>query len=274
MAAASVTSASTTSTSSARSSGSRRSPGSASARTCVAVVAQALDERQADEPGGTGDERGHGLQPHHSCRRMWSGARWTRRGARRYSDLVDGRARLRTPSPAPRSRRWRRARIAAPRLAAVLAGAAVPPDVDVVGFRFGIPYDHPLGHRGFIAFARVRGAGRGGDRAARARRASAVVRAGAGLLAVAFIACASHGILDACTDAGLGVGFFIPFDDGRYFLPWRPVRTSPLSAAAFFNGRGLEILANEMLWIWLPTGLLVAVALYARRRLVAAQDGG
>ncbi len=154
-----------------------------------------------------------------------------------------------------------------PRLAAVLAGAAVLPDVDVVGFRFGIPYDHPLGHRGFshsLAFAALAAV----VIALLVRDGQAMrSRAGAGLLAVAFMACASHGILDACTDAGLGVGFFIPFDDGRYFLPWRPVRTSPLSAAAFFNARGLAILANEMLWIWLPTSLLVAVVLYARHRV-------
>jgi hypothetical protein len=34
-------------------------------------------------------------------------------------------------------------------LAAVLALAAVAPDLDVIGLRLGIPYAHPLGHRGF-----------------------------------------------------------------------------------------------------------------------------
>ena len=35
-------------------------------------------------------------------------------------------------------------------------GSAILPDLDVIAFNFGIPYAHPLGHRGFthsIAFA-------------------------------------------------------------------------------------------------------------------------
>lgn len=31
------------------------------------------------------------------------------------------------------------------------------------------------------------------------------------------------------TDGGLGVAFFSPFDNKRYFLPWRPIRVSPIS---------------------------------------------
>ncbi len=27
-------------------------------------------------------------------------------------------------------------------------------------------------------------------------------------------------------DKGLGVGFFIPFDNRRYFMPWRPIYAS------------------------------------------------
>jgi inner membrane protein len=150
-------------------------------------------------------------------------------------------------------------------LAAVLALAAVAPDLDVIGLRLGVPYAHPLGHRGFshsllgallvalpiaVAFSR------------RARRWG---RSEIGLLAVVFLACASHGLLDALTDAGLGVGFFIPFDDGRYFFPWRPVRASPLSVGAFFSRTGVEILANEIVWIWIPTALITAVVVGARR---------
>ena len=39
---------------------------------------------------------------------------------------------------------------------------------------------------------------------------------------------ASHGVLDALTDGGPGVAFLAPFDDTRYFFPWRPIRVSPL----------------------------------------------
>ena len=43
-----------------------------------------------------------------------------------------------------------------------------------------------------------------------------------------FLATASHGLLDAMTDGGLGVAFFAPFDNRRYFLPWTPIRVSPI----------------------------------------------
>jgi inner membrane protein len=52
-----------------------------------------------------------------------------------------------------------------------------------------------------------------------------------------FLATASHGVLDAMTDGGLGVAFFSPFDNRRYFLPWRPIVVSPISIARFFSGR-------------------------------------
>ena len=46
------------------------------------------------------------------------------------------------------------------KVALVLSVVAVLPDVDVLAFRFGIPYEHPLGHRGLahsLAFAAVSG---------------------------------------------------------------------------------------------------------------------
>jgi len=150
------------------------------------------------------------------------------------------------------------------RLGAALAVAAALPDLDVVGFRFGIPYSDPLGHRGFshsLTFAFVLAGTvwwwmiRGG-----ARRWSS----SAGLFVVVFVACASHGFLDAFTDAGLGVGFFIPFGNGRYFWPWRPIRTSPLSVGAFFSSDGMTILRNEVEWVWLPVGLLIGGAAVVR----------
>lgn len=69
---------------------------------------------------------------------------------------------------------------------------------------------------------------------------------------LAFVATMSHGIMDAFTDAGLGIGFLIPFDDTRYFAPWRPLATSPLSVWGFLNGPAGPILANELKWVWLP----------------------
>jgi inner membrane protein len=143
-----------------------------------------------------------------------------------------------------------------------LAALAVAPDLDVLGLRLGIAYEHPLGHRGFshsLATAALTGA------------LSALVwrrvapdgwRAFAVLT---FVAVASHGILDAFTDAGLGIGLLLPLDDTRYFAPWRPILTSPLSVAAFLSPRGLAVLANEAAWLGIPAAAFVLVMRAARR---------
>ena len=75
--------------------------------------------------------------------------------------------------------------------------------------------------------------------------------------------------LDAFTDAGLGVGFLLPFEASRSFAPWRPLTTSPIGVDAFFGGPVLAILANEALWVWLPlcvclAGLALWRAWYSR----------
>jgi inner membrane protein len=50
-----------------------------------------------------------------------------------------------------------------------------------------------------------------------------------------FLSAASHGLLDALTDGGLGVAFFSPFEQTRYFFPVRPVAVSPIGIREFFN---------------------------------------
>jgi inner membrane protein len=62
------------------------------------------------------------------------------------------------------------------------------------------------------------------------------------------------------TDGGLGVAFFSPFDNHRYFLPWRPIHVSPIGFERFFTTRGLVVFESEFLWIWLPVALLMAGA--------------
>jgi inner membrane protein len=153
------------------------------------------------------------------------------------------------------------------RLAVVLALAAAVPDADVIAFRFGIPYSHPLGHRGFshsLPFAVLLASGLW---LWLARAGPLLSRSSGALFLVVLLACASHGLLDAFTDAGLGIGFFIPFNDARYFFPWRPIRTSPLRVEEFFTEQGLAILRNEMAWVWLPCALLVGALALGRARL-------
>ena len=142
-----------------------------------------------------------------------------------------------------------------------LVAGSMLPDIDSIGFFLGVPYRSFWGHRGFthsllfVLIVAVLGVLwiEGG----KFRNAWKL-----GLLF--FLAVASHGLLDAMTNGGLGVAFFSPFDLHRYFLPSRPILVSPIGTR-FFSGRGVRILANEALWVWLPTLVLVILLKLARR---------
>ena len=143
-------------------------------------------------------------------------------------------------------------------------GGALAPDLDVIGLALGVPYAHPLGHRGlwhsipFAAFAAVCVAALAfpGARPGFSRARAALYL---------FLAIASHGLLDAATDGGLGVALLAPFDDERFFFPFRPIVVSPLGISAFFSVRGLAVLESELLFVWLPCALL-GLALWWRTR--------
>jgi inner membrane protein len=148
-------------------------------------------------------------------------------------------------------------------LASVLCSCI--PDADVIGFAFGIRYADALGHRGFshsIVFAALLSAAV----VFTSFRESLENRRLTWLLLVHFfVVTASHGVLDAMTDGGLGVAFFAPFDNTRYFLPWRPIAVSPIGAAAFFSRWGLEVILNELGVIWAPAGVAMVAAVLVRR---------
>lgn len=78
------------------------------------------------------------------------------------------------------------------------------------------------------------------------------------LMLLLFVITASHGVLDAMTNGGLGVAFFSPFDTSRYFFPWTPIQVSPIGASRFFSARGMDVLWSEIVWIWGPAILLGA----------------
>lgn len=141
---------------------------------------------------------------------------------------------------------------------------AVLPDLDVIGFRLGIQYQDPLGHRGFthsLLFAALLA----GLLVAVVFRHGAPKLSRPALFAFFFLATASHGFLDAMTDGGLGVAFFSPFSNARYFLPWRPVQVSPIGLSRFFTTRALAVLWSEFLWIWIPGGILAVTVRILRR---------
>ena len=151
------------------------------------------------------------------------------------------------------------------RVWAVGALCAAIPDADVIGFALGVDYGDPFGHRGFthsLFFAALLALAMVGLVFARGvpnlNRSS--------LWLYFFLATVSHGFLDAMTNGGLGVAFFAPFDNSRYFLPWTPIQVSPIGITNFIADGGLSVFPSEFLWIWLPSALLAAIVLLARRQ--------
>ncbi len=144
------------------------------------------------------------------------------------------------------------------------AACAVAPDIDVIGFDYGIPYGHIFGHRGIthsLAFAALMASGLIAtlfhEPVWRGRRLAIGV--------FLFLCGASHGFLDAMTNGGLGVAFFAPLDNRRYFLPLRPIEVSPIGTYGFFGPRGAAVLKTELAWVWLPCLALAAAATIAGR---------
>ena len=131
------------------------------------------------------------------------------------------------------------------------AFCSVLPDLDVIGLPLGIQYGDLWGHRGMthsVLFAALLA---GMLVTLWYRGKPAIVMAG--LFFYFFLCTASHGVLDALTNGGLGVAFFSPFDSTRYFFSVRPVLVSPIGISEFFSEYGVRVLASEAVWIWLPT---------------------
>src|SRR5206468_6143070 len=123
-------------------------------------------------------------------------------------------------------------------------------------FAFGVSYSDMLGHRGLthsFAFAFIVGC------------VAALIRSQGTprdrktwfiFIIYFFIVTASHGLLDAMTNGGLGVAFFAPFSNTRYFFPWRPIQVSPIGVTEFFSAWGSVVMVSEIKYVWLPLSLL------------------
>lgn len=131
--------------------------------------------------------------------------------------------------------------------------STILPDADVLTFKLGIVYEHPLGHRGFthsILFAMfwalllmlLFG-----------RKHKFI------WFVVIFLSTLSHGILDAMTSGGKGVGFLIPFNNERFFFPFREIKVSPIGIERFFSDWGLQVVLSELKFIFIPCFLILAV---------------
>jgi inner membrane protein len=141
---------------------------------------------------------------------------------------------------------------------------AALPDVDFVSFGLGVPRGSMFGHRGIthslafallLAFAVVRFA---------FKEIKAFSKEWWALTIYFFVVTASHGLLDMLTNGGSGVALFAPFDATRYFFPWRPIEVSPIGLR-FFSERGLEVIASEFVWVWIPAVLMVAAVMLYRK---------
>ena len=142
------------------------------------------------------------------------------------------------------------------------------PDADVMAFAFGIPYHHHFGHRGFFHSPFF------------ALMVSLFVTAfffreemlfsGRWFFYVVFffLLTASHGILDAFTNGGLGIALFSPFSNERYFFPWTPIAVSPIGIKAFLSKWGWYVLKSEFKWVWLPACILTVVSIAIRKVMV------
>jgi len=143
---------------------------------------------------------------------------------------------------------------------------SVIPDADVLAFRFGIPYDSFWGHRGFthsIVFAILLAL----LICLLCYREQLKSKTGTWYVLYFTLCTVSHGLLDAMTSGGLGVAFFSPFDNARYFFPWRPIKVSPIGAGKFFSEWGIRVLKSEAIWIGIPcTVYIVCVKIFRKVR--------
>lgn len=143
--------------------------------------------------------------------------------------------------------------------------SAILPDADVLGFSLGIPYKHPLGHRGSthsIVFAVL----------------------WAGLItwlfkshrlkvySIIFLSTISHGILDAFTTGGEGVGFFIPLNNERFFFSKKVIQVSPIGVDKFFSEWGLRVILSELKYIAMPCVIVLIVLLFLHKLKIYQND--
>ncbi|MCF6361538.1 MAG: metal-dependent hydrolase [Cyclobacteriaceae bacterium] len=143
---------------------------------------------------------------------------------------------------------------------------SILPDADVLGFKLGITYASFWGHRGFthsLLFALLLGI------TVMVffyqKRTSTIEK----ILLTSYFALSTafHGILDALTNGGLGVAFFAPWDNTRYFFPWRPIKVSPIGIESFFSEWGLKVLMSEAIWIGIPCLSAIIISILLKNKV-------
>lgn len=125
---------------------------------------------------------------------------------------------------------------------------SVIPDFDGIGFWTGISYGSTIGHRGLthsLLFALVLALL--GTLFYRWFRTTAKTT-----FFFLLLTSVSHALLDSMTNGGLGVAFFWPWTDKRYFLPHQLIEVSPIRPSQFLSKRGYIVMMSELKWIWVP----------------------
>src|SRR5882724_835903 len=143
---------------------------------------------------------------------------------------------------------------------------AVVADLDILGGRLGFGFWGIFGHRGIthsILFAALLGLV-----ATQLCKRSLDGVSGKSLFLYFFLVAASHGILDGLVDGVQGVAFLAPFDAMRYFLPWRPIHSSPIGMG-FFSPEGVAVILNEIRWVWIPSVAIILARSFAERWMAA-----
>ncbi|MBJ6366576.1 metal-dependent hydrolase [Snuella sedimenti] len=138
--------------------------------------------------------------------------------------------------------------------------STILPDLDVIGFKRGIPYMHPFGHRGFshsVVFALLW---------ALLLMFTLGKKHKLIWFLVIFLATLSHGALDAMTTGGKGVGFLIPFNNNRFFFPVRIIKVSPLGIKHFFSEWGLKVIFSEFKYVVVPCFIIFGIRFLTRLR--------
>lgn len=147
----------------------------------------------------------------------------------------------------------------------------VIPDLDALFMRW-IPYGHPLGHRGLshsllFAFLLALVSVLLVPQLRRIFPGKTI-----GLLLLLFFITALHGVLDAFTDGGKGIGFFIPFENSRYFFPISPIPVAPLGITGMFSSYWvISCFIAEFLLLWtIGAGIMVATIKRFRYRWIVS----
>ena len=147
-----------------------------------------------------------------------------------------------------------------PRLLCAGMAASIIPDLDTVGFRFGVAYAHEFGHRGFthsLVFALLL--------AIFAALFAPELRMKR-MAAVIFISSRPHPMVCwICLPTAAWASRYLGPLPIRVFFPLRMINVSPIGLRGFLGPAGFRALKSELLWIWVPA-ITLGLAVYFRRR--------